>query len=426
MKLFFAAACAAIMLMIPLTSFASPDVSAEAALLIDAETGLTLFEKNADDTRFPASTTKIMTAILAAELGEMDDILTASFEAVNTIAPDSSKIFLWEGENMSLGDLFYALIVASANDAANVIAEHIGGSTDEFVGMMNRRAAELGANSTHFVNAHGLHAENHYTTAKDLAIIARHAMSIPAFAEAVQVNTYRIAPTNKFTEERVLYSTNLMINPVSSYYYKNATGIKTGYTSNAGGCLVASAQNGTSSLISVVLCAGNNGGKTMSFVDSANLFEYGFKTLKPHTLVASGDVISQLPVKNARGSKEIVLEAAQTKSIVLPENTDVSDIKKVEYVRNTVKAPIKKGEMMGRMEYWLGDIKLADVEMLSVADYEKAPFMLIINPVSAALKSVWFYVAAVILGLIYFVLKLKKRRRHRAQVMQYRKRRNGI
>jgi len=396
------------LLFFSINASASFEINSPTAVLIDADTGFVLYDKNSDQKMYPASTTKIMTAILAIEKGNMDDTVTASFYAVNSIEYDSTKLGLYEGETISFKDLFMSLVVCSANDAANVVAEHISGSVDEFVKLMNKRAVELGAINTHFVNPSGLHSEEHISTAKDLAVLARYAMTLPQFREAVSTRQYKINPTNKYNEIRILNSTNHLTNPHSVYYYEYATGIKTGYTTKSKSCLVSSASKNGSNLIVVVLGGENIDGKSSAFVDSKNLFEYGFNNFKPQTIINKGDIISSLPIKNAKGTKEIILEAADTKCIILPEGVSVSDLKKKEYIREVIKAPIAKGEMMGKMEYWYNDLKLCETEMLAITSYSKQPFIFILN----ILKSVWFYIIAFVLLILRF--KPKKRRRRKS------------
>lgn len=384
------------------------------AILVDGESGLTLFEKNSEKKMYPASTTKIVTAILAIESEGLstNEMLTASFYAVNSIDYDSSKINLSEGEKMSFENLLYSLIIASANDAANVLAEYISKTPEAFVELMNKKVKELGCENTHFTNPHGLHDENHYTTASDLAKIAVYAMKLPFFAQAVKMTKHTIPPTNKMDEERVLNSTNHLLDKKSKYYYQYATGIKTGYTSHAGYCLVSCAENGNEKYISVVLGAKPDDTETSSFVDSKKLLKYGFENHDAHTVAKKDDIISSIPIKSSFAD-EAILTASQTVKLILPQGADPKKIEKKEYIKQTVKAPVKLGEKLGRMEYWYDGVKVGECDMLSVSDYSKIPLAFIFKPIYKLFKSAVFYILLVFAFVVWYLYSSFKRQRRR-------------
>lgn len=417
----FPALAVAFFMMLSLPCHAKFELSSSSAILIDADSGVVLYEKEANKKMFPASTTKIMTAILTLEKANLDDIATVSFNAVNSIDYDSSKLFLSENEQISVRDLLYGLLIASANDAANVLAEHISGSQEKFAAFMNERAKELGAENTNFVNAHGLHNENHYTTAKDLAIIARHAMMEPLFKEIVSRCTYTINPTNVFKEERVLTSTNFLINPKSPYYCKYARGIKTGYTSVAGSCLVSFGTLDKTNVISVVLGAqSSEDGKLMSFVDSKNSIEYGLLTLKPQLVVKSQDIISSVPIINGY-ENEALLKAQSPVLLHLPEGVSSKELERKEYILKHIEVPIKKGDILGRMEYWYKDYKVGETYMVAADDYKESPVSFIVNSAMAVFKSPWFCIPAVILLTVFITRKIGRavRRKKRRSVKSF-------
>lgn len=400
------------LIILSITGYAEIELSAPSAILIDAYSGIVLSEKNADKKMCPASTTKIMTAILTIENANLDDIVITSFNAVNSIDFDSSKLFLSENEQISVKDLLFGLLIASANDAANVLAEHISGSTEEFAKLMNQKAKELGANDSNFVNAHGLYNANHYTTASDLAKIARSAMTLPLFREIVCLRTYTTAATNMF-EERVLISTNHLTNPNCQYYCKYAQGIKTGYTSQAGSCLVSYGSHEGTGVISVVLGTGTSeDGKTMSFVDSKKNIEYGLLTLTSQPLVSAGDVISSVPIKKSY-QKSALLEAQSNVSAHLPDGVSVNEVKKKEYILNSITAPIYKGDILGRMEYWYGDTKVAETYMIAINNYKKIPLFYIVNPLLIILRTSWSYIIIGLFSAIFIIRKACRSIRHK-------------
>ena len=257
------------------------DTSAKAAVLIERSTGNILLCAN-EHTPLPmASTTKVMTALMALELGNMEDIVTVGRNAYGV---PGTSIYLSEGERISLRDLLYGLLMASGNDAAVAIAEHIGGDVDTFCRMMTERAAELGCQHTVFINPNGLPAQGHQTTAYDLALIAREAMNHPLFREIVSTKRASI-PWEGRSYHRILNNKNRLLTD-----YEGATGIKTGYTKAAGRCLVFGAKRDGLEVIGVVLCCGD------WFDEAARLMDLGFAKYDFFTAFAKGEAVRQVPV----------------------------------------------------------------------------------------------------------------------------------
>ncbi len=263
------------------------DLRGETAIVIDGGTGRVLFEKNADEALYPASTTKIMTCLLALENGDLDKIITVPKE-ITKLPSDSSLVPLKAGEKMSLRDLLYGLMLPSGNDAAVTIAVAIAGSVDDFVAMMNFRARELGCRNTRFENPHGYQDKDHKTSARDLALIAREAMKNATFREIVSAGSYTIEATNK-SKSRKLTSTDLMLSEKSTYYYAYETGIKTGHHAKAGHCFVGAAEKDGVELISVTLKSGENS----KWTDTKRLMEYGFSQ---YTTYAFDDLYAENPL----------------------------------------------------------------------------------------------------------------------------------
>lgn len=253
----------------------SSSIMSRSAVLMDAKTGQVLFEKNMHDKAYPASTTKIMTGLLALENGKLDDMVTMTRDAVFRIERGSSNIALDTDEQMLLRDLLYALAIRSANDAANGIAEHIGGTYDNFINMMNKRAKELGANDTHFVNPNGLYSEDHYSTAYDMALILRQGIQTPGFLEFFNKRNYTIPPTNLKDKERVLYNSNSLL--MGRYGDVGLIASKTGYTVKTKHTLVTAAKAGDRVLIAVTL---NSDHPKDKYYDTKKLLEFGFGEFK--------------------------------------------------------------------------------------------------------------------------------------------------
>ena len=242
--------------------------------MIDADSGAVLYEKNADERHYPASITKIMTVYLALSRGSLDQTVTATHTAIDNIDRKSSHIWLDYGEELSLKDACYAAIMASANDASNVLAEAVGGSQNEFAEMMNEAAA---------ANAHGLPDEDHYTTAYDMAMITRMAIQNADFAEIFGTVKYEMQPTNKQKDVRYFASGNDMLKK-GEFFYEYATGGKIGWTEDAGYTIVTTASKDGVNLIAVVL---KNSNKNARYTDTRTLFDYGFANYKQITIPAS-------------------------------------------------------------------------------------------------------------------------------------------
>ena len=250
-----------------------PVITCQSAIVMDASTGQVIYEKDGYSKQYPASTTKIMTALIALEKGNMNDTLVMSENAIWGIDRDSSNIGLDVGEEISMKDGLYAILMSSANEVCVGAAEHISGSTDAFVSLMNQRAKEIGCTNTNFTNVNGLHNENHYTCAYDLAIMAREALNNPTFREMSACTYYEVPPTNLISDTRYLWQNNELICGTSDYYYSYCTGGKTGYTDEAGGTLVSWASYNDMELICVVM---NTQPKNNIFQDSIKLYNYMF------------------------------------------------------------------------------------------------------------------------------------------------------
>lgn len=251
-----------------------PDLVSNVAIVMDASTGQILYEKNAHEKKYPASITKIMTTMLAIEAGvDFNKTITMTENAIWGVERDSTLIGLDVGEKVTIGDLMYATMVKSANECAYAIAEYVGGDIETFANMMNKKAAELGCENTHFVTPNGLHDDNHYTTAYDMALITKKALEYDQFRELAGTLNYTIPETNLADETRPLWNGNKMINPSESVYYEYCEGGKTGYTSMANNTLMTYAKKDGLELICIVMdCDGSK----RAYTDSRALYNYCF------------------------------------------------------------------------------------------------------------------------------------------------------
>lgn len=269
------------------------DVYSEAAILIEQETGKILYDKNMDKKMYPASTTKILTAILAIEKCNMNESVIASKEAVRSVKTGYSNAAIQVGESFTVEELLKVLMVHSANEAGNMLAEHISGSVEEFAKLMNVKAKEIGCKNSNFVNPHGVHDDNHYTTAYDLALIGRYAMKNETFRKIVSTMECSLSNTELWTEEhtdkygeRKFYNTNDLMLSNSKYYYPYVTGIKSGYTTPAKNCLVTGSNRYGFELVCVVLHAETtDSGESARNVDTINLLEYGYKNFNKEDII---------------------------------------------------------------------------------------------------------------------------------------------
>lgn len=351
---------------------AQPSILSKSAVLIDTDTGSILAGKDANKKMYPASLTKIMTAIIAIEMGNLSDVITVDDDTPYEIV--GSHIALEPGEILTLKDLLYALMLPSANDAASVIAKHYGKSTEEFVKLMNEKAKALGALNTNFVNPHGLHDENHYTTATDLAIITKYAMQNNTFRTVVATQKYEIQPTNKKSEIRYFTTLNKMLYCTSSGQinvegqwlsplYDGTIGVKTGYTPEAGNCLVASVKKNGTELIVVTL----NGISLEMYEDAHNLFNYGFNEYQSTTLVSKNTFIQNLEIENG-DSKEISV-ITESDFSTLTEKSSANDIES-KVLLNEISLPLKKNAVVGKMEFTLDGKVIGSINLISPTSVE--------------------------------------------------------
>lgn len=341
---------------------APPGITADAAVLIDYGTARVLWAKDARAPRAPASTTKMMTALVALEAGDPEAEVTVSPAAAAT--PGSSA-HLRAGDRYTLRALIEALLMRSGNDAAVAIAQHVAGSVPAFAALMNARARRLGLESTNFVNPHGLTEPFHYSSAYDLALIARAALAIPAFAEIVDSAERRIEgyDVQERAISRSLYNTNRLL-----FVYDWIDGVKTGTTSAAGNCLVASGTRGGMRLIAVVLHSDDRWG------DAVRLLQWGFTHFSYLQPAVAGEVVRSVALPGARRGERLPLVAAAT--LAVPVSLDELPRTRVT-LRLTpgLRAPVWAGERVGNETLYVGGEPLASVALLAGRSVRSAFFL---------------------------------------------------
>lgn len=402
----------------------------EAGVLVDAVSGRVLYEKDGTKRMYPASTTKIMTALLAIEAVErgelsMDTQIEITAEMLSGLDPDGTNIALVEGEIMSLERLLQGLMIPSGNDAACAIATYIGQSIASFVDMMNERARELGATETHFMNPHGLHDDEHYTTAEDMAMIAHAAMKYEKFCNIVDIVHIKIPSTNKTETERYYINTNGLLSYMryTDYFFKGSTGIKTGYTSKAGNCLVSSATRDGVELIGVVF-----GGRTPadSHKDNIEMLEWGFENYISITALQKDDMPGEIRVKQGRGADSLTLSVPSAVKVTVPEGVSGDALELRLNIPDAVYAPIQAGDKVGTVSVMLNGEELGSGELLANKTIERSFFW----PVMALGEWLWskplvrvvayvaiaaaaMFVIVFVYGLSVNIKRAKNRRRKR-------------
>ncbi|WP_294156939.1 D-alanyl-D-alanine carboxypeptidase family protein [uncultured Selenomonas sp.] len=336
---------------------ALPNVTARSAVVLEARTGRVLYERNMDERRFPASTTKIMTLIVALEHGNLDDVVTVGHHAAGT---EGSTLWLEEGDRITLRELLYGMMLHSGNDATVAIAEHIAGSVDKFARLMTDKAHKLGAKDTNFVNANGLPDDAHYTTAHDMALIAAYGYSLPEFEDIVSTKEISF-PWVKDDTHR-LRNENQML-----WLYEGGNGVKTGYTDAAGRCLVAGAKRDGIQLVSVVLDS------NWMWNDSILLLDYGFSKIDRTTVVREGMQVGTVAVTGGR-TRRIGVRVKET--IVLPTVDGAAGYEQQVDLPRDVKAPVKKGDVVGTLRVLYKGKEVAKTDLAAMQDAERKSFFL--------------------------------------------------
>ena len=407
------------------------DLDAKAGLLIEADTGEILYEKNAHQENYPASLTKVMVALLAFEAidrGELSltDSITATETAFDGLSSDGSTANIVPGETMTVEQLLNCMLIVSANEACNILGEHLSGSVEAFVSRMNERASELGCEHTHFANATGLHDPQHYTTAWDLYLITREAMKHEKFMEICNSKSYTVPATNMTEKPRELHSTNFLISNwrARGYVYRDAQGIKTGSTPEAGYCLISSALRGSRHMVSVVLGAERvtlEDGvtiQTRSFSETSRMFDWGFDNFIRRDILSSADPVCEVPVALSSETNYVVAHAAEDLSCLLPDNIEPSDLERtVELTNETVDAPVAAGDVLGKLTLSYKGTVYGEADLLALSDVSASWFLTAQRRVSdffakPLVKLLLVVIVLLIVALVVYTTMFSRRRRY--------------
>lgn len=392
----------------------------KAALLMDAQSGEVLYALNEDEHNYPASITKVMTALLTLEAVDRGELtletpITASSTFGYDLESGGTTQNIQAGETMTVLDLLYCVLVPSANEACNILAEAIAGDVPSFVDAMNERAQELGMENTHFANAHGLHNANHYTSAYDVALMTREALKNDTFITIVSSRSHVVPETN-LHKERKLSSTNALINPIygGGYTYPKAIGVKTGSTSAAGKCLVSAAVNRGETLICVVLGAeelkDESGTITdrQQFSESRRLLKWGFDTFQRKSLYDEKRPVREVAVELSADTTAVALKPQEPMEAMLPTDLDPADFQQdVTVYQDPVEAPVEAGQILGEMTVRNGDTTYATVKLVAAASAQRSDFLWTLRQAENFFSQLWVRVALVALVVLIVVLILR-------------------
>ena len=384
---------------------------------LNSEIGQILYQKNIDARRAPASLTKIMTVMLAIEsytAGDvsLDDVVTVSSNAYAGITADGSTAGLLEGEELSFLELLYCAMLPSANEACNVLAEYLAGDIDSFVDRMNQRAAELGCTGTHFSNPHGLHDDDHYTTAADLLRIVQAAMEYPVFREACNTPHYTVAATN-MSEERELYTTNELISTSSNagYRYSKAAGIKTGFTTPAGRCLISTASNDDLQFLGIIMGAATINNEDTgdwdqrSFPEFINMCEYFFERYQYTTILTTLYPVAEIPVNQSAGAQTVALAPVEEiRSLVTVDFDPDSVVLEPHLDYESVDAPVEAGTVLGSVTVSVNGAELGTVDLAAITTVVRSEITHRAEETRAYVEDNWWKWLVGILLLIVFVI----------------------
>lgn len=396
------------------------------ALLMDAQSGQVLYHylaPGAEEHNYPASITKVMTALLVLEAVDRGELsLGQTITASDTFGADlqagGSTANIQSGEQMSVEDLLYCLLLPSANEAANILAEAVCGDVTTFVARMNQRAQELGMTETNFANAHGLHNASHYTTAHDLALLVRQALKNDTFVTIVSSRSHTVPPTNLTEKERRLTNTNALVNGSlynGNYSYPKAIGVKTGSTTEAGKCLASAARKGKDTLICIVLGSeevrDEEGNLTRyQFAESKRLLQWGFDTFHRVELI-SADPVTEIPVKLSADTTAVALKPQEIPQTMLPTDMDPANFQHdITLYRDEVEAPVEAGQALGEMTIRNGDTTYATVKLVAAASAQRSTFLSWMWKLKSFFAKTWVKVAlvAVVVAVVVCVIRVSR------------------
>ena len=418
----------ALLLLSPAAALTVPEIDAASAIVVEKTTGETLFEQNADEKRGQASITKVMTALVALEYGDPNSIITVNQSALKGLPEMGSSVYLIAGEEMAFMDMLRYVLIASGNDGSNALAEHISGTQEEFVALMNTMAKSLGMSSTQYMNTHGLTQEGHYTTARDTVKLCMEAMDNKIFREIVCETEVVLPVTNKHAETTRRFTTNylLSVQSQSGYRYEGAEGVKTGNTTAAGRCLASSLRKDDLWFFTVVLGGReDDGGKLTSFTETIKLFDFVSDSYAMQTMLKSTEPITTIPLRLAADKETVQLQPENSVTALLPKDFAGLDDPKLELIIEAqvegVDAPVEIGQSLGHLTVKYDGRVYANMDLVSAETIARSEVLHVIDNVSSFFSSTTFKVIigaifgviALFIGYVFLVNHRRKKRRQR-------------
>jgi len=414
-------------------AFCALDIDAAAYILMDAKTGSVLYEYQPDLRLRPASTTKIITALVALKKGELSQVMTASNEAVSDIGEGGMNIGIMSGEQLTLDDLLHAMLIASANEATNIVAENLYPSRADFIAEMNKMAIEVGAKNSTFTNPCGIDEyekdADHFSTARDLALIAKECLTFPTFRDIIsQKQLNMLPPTNKHEKWNVLNNTNKLLGQSFNYGSDTGddrnqftiTGLKTGSTMRAGANFISSAVNKDGlELISVILGVNNQPNRTV-FDFTKTLLRDGYENFSNQMVIDRNTLIKSVQVEDASDDGKLDLVTNGKVEALLSNNKTEWNIEDKVTINQDLKAPIKKGDILGNIEYQRDGISIGKVNIVSSRTIDQSLKARTRDFIKVTMSNpIFVYISiAVIVTLCFLILrkilrKISRRRKYR-------------
>lgn len=396
------------------------ELTAKAGMLISLDTDEILFEKNINQKVYPASITKIMTAVLMLESKKFDPkakikINQACLDVV--LGTGLSVSLLKEGEELTHLDLLYTVLLSSYGDCTYLAAEFFGGSYENFVNMMNEKAKKLGMTGTHYSNPVGLHEEGTYTTVKDTYVLTKHALQYELFKTVTSASRYKITTTKGTT--RTLSTTNFLLDKATNYWYQYASGVKTGFTEAAGRCLVSTASYNGYNYMCILFGCTNSMSKRYDFYESKELYRWAFNNFSYKEVADSDEPVCEIPVELSMETDFVSLYFKKPFSTILPNGADQSTlVVKNNFISETVDAPIKKGDVLGQAEIYYAEKKIGTVDLVAGNDVEKSNLLLMARSFknffsSSYMKIVYAVLIIIVLIFIFLFFYINRGRKKR-------------
>lgn len=401
------------------------DLHCEAAMLISLDTGDVLFEKNADKRMYPASITKLLTALVVIENANNfeTDVLTYTKSANNLILGTGSVVLgLQVGEQMTVKDALAATLISSCGDTAYALAEYIGGSKEGFAELMNKKAQELGLKDSHFTDPVGLHDDNHYTTARDIYVLAKAAYANTFIKECLYKDTrYTLKATNVRAEKTIVPS-NMLTNPNTSVYYMPAVWGKTGFTDEAGRCLVSIASNKGYNYMAIVLKTSTPGGVRYEFLDSADMYRWAFNNFEYKKVFYEKTPIDEVKVEQSLEADHVTVALENGFEALLPKEANDSTLKiETRLSAESFKAPIEQGQKLGEADIYYAEQKIGTVNLVATTSVKASGFLTLAAVLvdfftSTIMKIVYIAIGLAIIIFTLLVIRLNRGRKTRRKV----------